>query len=46
VGDSIKLDIEPALNLGLNAFLIDRENYHPALKNRITSLNDLNKIMC
>lgn len=46
VGDSIKLDIEPALNLGLNAFLIDRENYYPALKNRITSLNDLNKIMC
>ena len=46
VGDSIKLDIEPALELGLNAFLIDRENYYPALENRISSLNDLNKIMC
>lgn len=46
VGDSIKLDIEPALSLGINALLIDRENYFPALKNRITSLNDLNKILC
>src|SRR6218665_235232 len=43
VGDSVKLDLEPALKLGIKAFLIDRENYFPAQQNRIASLTDLKK---
>ena len=31
VGDSIKLDIEPAQKLGINTLLIDRQNFY--LKN-------------
>lgn len=29
VGDSIKLDVEPALNLGIKSYLIDRDNTYP-----------------
>lgn len=43
VGDSVKLDLEPALKLGLNAFLVDREGYFPQQKHRISSLTDLKK---
>ena len=45
IGDSIKLDIEPALKLGINAFLIDRNNYFPFVENRIRTLNDLPNII-
>jgi putative hydrolase of the HAD superfamily len=45
VGDSVKLDLEPALKLGIKAFLIDRENYFPAQENRIFSLADLKKFL-
>lgn len=43
VGDSVKLDLEPALSIGMNAFLIDRENYFPQQKQRISALTDLKK---
>jgi len=43
VGDSVKLDLEPALAIGMNAFLIDRENYFPQQKQRISALTDLKK---
>ncbi len=46
VGDSLKLDIKPAQELGLNAILIDREEYYPAFENRIKSLNELNNYLC
>jgi FMN phosphatase YigB (HAD superfamily) len=46
VGDSLKLDIQPAQELGLNAVLIDREEYYPAFQNRIKSLNELNNFLC
>lgn len=46
VGDSLKLDIQPAQKLGLNAKLIDREEYYPAFENRIKSLNELNNFLC
>lgn len=43
VGDSIKLDIEPSLKLGINAILIDRHDWYPGSKiKRIRSLNELN----
>jgi FMN phosphatase YigB (HAD superfamily) len=45
IGDSIKLDIVPALQVGMNAWLIDRNNYYPFFKRRIESLRDINKIM-
>ncbi|RYG27993.1 MAG: HAD family hydrolase [Chitinophagaceae bacterium] len=44
VGDSVKLDTEPALKLGMKAFLIDRDGYFPAHPNRLISLNDLKNI--
>lgn len=44
VGDSVKLDLEPALALGMNAFLIDRENNFPMQKRRINSLTDLKSL--
>lgn len=43
VGDSVKLDLEPALAMGMNAFLIDRDNYFPQQKHRISALTDLKK---
>ena len=45
VGDSVKLDLEPALKLGINALLIDRENYFTAQPNRIATLADLKKYL-
>ncbi len=41
VGDSIKLDLEPALKLGIQALLVDRDQYFPLQTNRISSLADL-----
>jgi len=41
IGDSIKLDIVPALKLGIKAWLIDRENYYPNFYRRISTLNDI-----
>ena len=46
VGDSLKLDIQPAQEVGLNAILIDREEYYPVFENRIKSLNELNNFLC
>jgi FMN phosphatase YigB (HAD superfamily) len=45
VGDSVKLDLEPATKVGINAWIIDRDNYYPNCKNRITSLHDLKNIL-
>lgn len=41
VGDSLKLDIEPAQKCGMNAVLIDRHHLFPGFKNRICSMYDL-----
>lgn len=41
IGDSIKLDVEPAMKLGIKAWLIDRENYYPNFYRRINSLNEI-----
>jgi FMN phosphatase YigB (HAD superfamily) len=41
VGDSIKLDMDPAEKIGINAILIDRDNIYPNYKKRISSLNQL-----
>ncbi|MES2762438.1 MAG: HAD family hydrolase [Bacteroidota bacterium] len=41
VGDSVKLDLEPAMAVGMKAFLIDRGNYYPHCRHRISSFRDL-----
>jgi len=43
IGDSLKLDVEPALATGMNAYLIDRIDVYPYYKDRITSLHQLHK---
>lgn len=45
IGDSIKLDLEPALAVGINAWLIDRNNLYPFCDRRITSLREIEKIL-
>jgi putative hydrolase of the HAD superfamily len=41
VGDSLKLDIKPAMLSGTQTCLIDRDNFYPATKNRINSFAQL-----
>lgn len=45
IGDSLKLDIEPATKIGLNAWLIDRNNFYPNFKKRITSLSEIKNMI-
>lgn len=46
VGDSVKLDIEPALRLGMNALLIDRFDWYAGSKiNRLISLSELTRYL-
>jgi putative hydrolase of the HAD superfamily len=45
IGDSIKLDIEPALTVGMRAFLIDRNNDYPFSSYTINSLTQLREII-
>ena len=41
VGDSMRLDVEPATEVGMRAVLIDRAGRYPGAPNRITSLEEL-----
>lgn len=41
IGDSIKLDLEPATELGFNVLIIDRDNFYPDLKNKISNLTQI-----
>jgi HAD superfamily hydrolase (TIGR01549 family) len=44
VGDSMRLDIEPALRLGMNAVLIDRDELYPhATVPRIATLSEIGR---
>jgi FMN phosphatase YigB (HAD superfamily) len=45
IGDSIKLDLEPATKLGFNVLIIDRDNFYPNLKNRISNLVEIEKFI-
>lgn len=45
VGDSFKLDLKPALELGLNACIIDRDNFYSNTKNTIKSLSEIKKMI-
>lgn len=41
VGDSLKLDVEPAELLGIKCLLIDRNNFYPSSKYTIKDLNEI-----
>ena len=45
VGDKMTRDIKPAKALGMHTILIDRHNNYPNIKNKITTLNGLEKII-
>ncbi len=45
IGDSIKLDIEPAEKTGINALLIDRDNIYPDFNKKINSLKELDRFL-
>ena len=41
IGDSLKLDIQPALTLGIKPLLIDRENLFPHSEHAVRNLNQI-----
>ena len=45
IGDSIKLDIKPAKELGIKTLLIDRNDFFPLHKERILSLQELKRYL-
>jgi putative hydrolase of the HAD superfamily len=45
IGDSLKLDIEPALNVGMNAVLIDRNNQYSNMPNKISSFREIKNLL-
>jgi FMN phosphatase YigB (HAD superfamily) len=46
IGDSLNLDIKPALEVGMNAVLIDRDNFYKNYNGlKISNLNQLNKFI-
>ena len=45
IGDSLKLDYEPASKLGFRALLLDRSNFYPNLKNKISHLREIRRFV-
>jgi putative hydrolase of the HAD superfamily len=45
IGDSVKLDLEPALSIDINAWLIDRNNHYPNCSRKISSLFEIQNIL-
>lgn len=45
IGDSFKLDLQPSLGLGVNSYIIDRDNFYPNNLNTIQSLLELKKMI-
>lgn len=45
IGDSIKLDMKPATELGWNVLIIDRDNFYPNLNNKISNLAEITKFL-
>jgi len=41
VGDSIKLDLEPAKKIGINTLIIDRDNFYPKNNAIISGLDSI-----
>lgn len=45
VGDSLKLDLEPSLKLGMNSYIIDRDHFYSNNSRTIKSLSELTKLI-
>jgi HAD superfamily hydrolase (TIGR01509 family) len=45
IGDSFKLDLEPAMKLGIKSYVIDRDNFYPNNPNIIRSLFDIKDLI-
>ena len=45
IGDSVKLDLEPGLATGMNAWLIDRDNYFPHCTKQLNSLKEIENMI-
>jgi FMN phosphatase YigB (HAD superfamily) len=45
IGDSLKLDVIPAQSLGIDAWLMDRDNNFGACKKRVTSFGEFAKLL-
>jgi putative hydrolase of the HAD superfamily len=45
IGDSFKLDMEPAMQLGIKTYVIDRDNFYQNSPNTITSLFDIKNLI-
>lgn len=45
IGDSLKLDIKPALEIGMQPLLIDRHHLFGSFENRLDSLNQLIEVL-
>jgi HAD superfamily hydrolase (TIGR01549 family) len=45
IGDSLKLDIEPAMKAGMKAWLIDRNGFYKTFINRIENFKELKDII-
>lgn len=45
IGDSFKLDLKPALELGINAYIIDRDNFYDDSLFTIQSLSEIKKMI-
>lgn len=45
IGDSIRLDMEPAEKAGIRALLIDRDDVYPEYEKRINSLTELGQFL-
>lgn len=41
IGDSVRLDYEPAYKIGFNVLIIDRDNFYPNLKYKISNLAEI-----
>jgi FMN phosphatase YigB (HAD superfamily) len=45
IGDSVRLDYEPACKIGFNVLIIDRDNFYPNLKYKISNLAEISNFL-
>lgn len=45
IGDSVRLDYEPACKIGFHVLIIDRDNFYPNLKYKISNLAEISNFL-
>lgn len=45
IGDSVRLDYEPAYKIGFHVLIIDRDNFYPNLKYKISNLAEISNFL-